>query len=120
MKQQILAHKKTLVFQTKWEVDDFSNPNELHAFKYKHDSMMLSLIKEMQSSGTSGFMIGAGGCSLCKPCVMPKGILCKYPESKYSCMSTYCIYVKKLAEECNMDYDIKDNILPLFSMYTFD
>ena len=39
---------------------------------------------------------------------------------QYSCMAAYCIHVKKLAEDCGMNYDYKDGILPFFGMYVFD
>ena len=42
------------------------------------------------------------------------------PDMMYSCMSAYCIFAKKLAEDCNMNYDYKDKILPFFGMYVFD
>ena len=31
-----------------------------------------------------------------------------------------CIFVKKLAKDCNMNYDYKNKILPFFGMYVFD
>ena len=55
----------------------------------------------------------------CGIIVMREGKPCRFPEFRYSCMSAYCIYVKKLAEACGMVYDYKDGILPYFGMYVF-
>ena len=70
--------------------------------------------------GQYGVMIGASGCTLCKPCKLTSGEPCAFPDMMYSCMAAYCIWVKKLAEDCNMNYDYKDKILPFFGMYVFD
>lgn len=65
-------------------------------------------------------MIGASGCTLCKPCKLASGEPCEHPDMMYSCMAAYCIWVKKLAEDCNMNYEYKNKILPFFGMYVFD
>ena len=120
MKQKVLTHRKALVVSTEWEIEDFSETDKLKEAKSLHNAAMLRLIKKLKEGGHDGFMVGASGCSLCKPCKLVSGEPCAYPNMMYSCMSAYCIYVKKLAEDCNMNYDYKDKILPLFGMYVFD
>ena len=120
MKQKVLTHKKALVVSTEWEIEDFSETDKLKEAKASHNAAMLRLIKKLQADGHDGFMVGASGCTLCKPCKLASGEPCEHPDMMYSCMSAYCIWVKKLAEDCNMNYDYKDKILPLFGMYVFD
>ncbi len=120
MKQRVLAHKKALVVCTRWEIEDFSQTERIKEVKTSHNNAMFRVIKKMREQGHNGLMIGSSGCTLCKPCKLGLGEKCNHPELMYSCMSAYCIYVKKLAEECNMNYDYKDGILPFFGMYIFD
>ena len=120
MKQKVLAHKKALVVSTEWEIEDFSQTDKLKEAKSLPNAAMLSLIKKLKTDGHDGFMIGASGCTLCKPCKLTSGDPCAFPDMMYSCMSAYCIYVKKLAKDCNMNYDYKNKILPFFGMYVFD
>ena len=120
MKQKVLTHKKALVVSTEWEIEDFSQTDKLKEAKSLHNAAMLSLIKKLKTDGHDGFMVGASGCSLCKPCKLTSGEPCAFPDMMYSCMSAYCIFVKKLAEDCNMNYDYKNKILPFFGMYVFD
>ncbi|MBR7162119.1 MAG: DUF2284 domain-containing protein [Clostridia bacterium] len=119
MKARVLAYPNALVLQTKWEIESFSEKEKLMRGKQFHNDAMFRLIKQMREQGHNGFMIGASGCSLCSPCLMREGKPCRFPEFRYSCMSAYCIYVKKLAEACGMVYDYKDGILPYFGMYVF-
>jgi hypothetical protein len=34
-------------------------------------------------------------------------------------MSAYCVFVKKLADRCGMEYDCGEGLLGLFGMYVF-
>ena len=119
MKERVLSYSNALVLQTKWEIASFEDKEKLQMGKTLHNQAMLRLIKNLRSQGCCGFMVGAGGCSLCKPCLLKEGKPCRFPNLRYSCMSAYCIYVKKLADSCGMDYDYKDGILSYFGMYVF-
>ncbi len=120
MSQRILAHKNALVVSTEWEIKDFSQTDKLKEAKALHNAAMLRLIKRLKAEGHDGIMIGASGCSLCNPCKLASGEPCEHPDIMYSCMSAYCIYVKKLAADCGINYDYKNGILPLFGTYVYD
>lgn len=120
MKERVLSHSKALVVSTEWIIDDLSQSDKLRAAKTEHNAAMFRLIKKMRDEGHNGIMIGSSGCTLCRPCKLALGEVCAYPDMRYSCMSAYCIYVKKLAEECEMNYDYKDGVLPFFGMYVYD
>ena len=120
MKQRVLNHKKALVTRTVWDIADITDSEKVKAAKKIHNGYTFKIIEEMRNDGHNGFMIGTSGCSLCVPCALKSGEPCNFPDKRYSCMSAYCIYVKGLAEKCNMTYDYKDGKLPLFSMYVFD
>ena len=120
MKQRVLAYKKALVVSTEWEIEDFTQTDKLKEAKALHNAAMLRVIKKLKNEGHNGVMIGASGCTLCKPCKLASGEPCEHPDMMYSCMAAYCIWVKKLAEDCNMNYDYKNKILPFFGMYVFD
>ena len=42
------------------------------------------------------------------------------PWKTASCMSAYCIFVRRLAEQCGMEYDCGPGLLAFFGMYVFD
>lgn len=120
MKARILAHKKALVLQTIWQVADYSDMPAIKHAKKSHNASELRLVKAMREQGYGGVIVGASGCALCSPCAQTEGKPCKYPDLKYSCMSAYCIFVKKLADRCGMEYDCGEGLLALFGMYAFD
>lgn len=120
MKQRILSHKKALVLQTIWEISDYSNAPAIKQAKKAHNEATIRLLKRLRDSGVPGFPVGASGCALCSPCAKAEGLPCRFPEYCYSCMSAYCVFVKKLADECGMEYDCGQGLLAFFGMYIFD
>ena len=120
MKQKVLAHKKALVLQTIWQVADFSDTPAIKQGKASHNAAALRLMKSLRQQGCDGFLVGASGCALCSPCAKRSGEPCRFPELQYSCMSAYCVFVKKLADACGMEYDCGDGLIAFFGMYVFD
>ena len=120
MKQKVLAHKKALVLQTIWQVADFSDTPAIKQGKASHNAAALRLMKSLRQQGCDGFLVGASGCALCSPCAKKSGESCRFPELQYSCMSAYCVFVKKLADACGMEYDCGDGLIAFFGMYVFD
>ena len=120
MKQRVLAHKKALVLQTIWEISDYSDAPVIKQAKGSHNASEIRLVKRLRQEGCDGFIVGASGCSLCSPCAQINGEPCRFPDYCYSCMSAYCIFVKKLADECQMEYNCGEGLLAFFGMYVFD
>lgn len=120
MKQKILAHKKALVLQTIWEISDYSDKPAIKAAKGSHNAAAIRLMKRLRQEGCDGFLVGVSGCTLCTPCAIQEGKPCRFPDLRYSCMSAYCIFVKKLADTCGIEYDCGPGLLAFFGMYVFD
>lgn len=118
MQAKIRARKYGLVLQTMWDIDSEDGPS-VKRCKGAHNKLTRELIAELQSQ-TEGFMIGASGCGLCEVCALVDGEPCRFPDRMASCMSAYCIYVQKLAEENGMEYDSGPGLVNFFGMYVFD
>ena len=119
MKQRILSHKKALVLQTMWEISDLEDKETIKQAKRGHNLAALRLMKALREQGCPGFLVGASGCALCSPCALKNGESCTFPDLQYSCMSAYCIFVKKLADECGLEYTPGDGLTAFFGMYVF-
>lgn len=120
MKQKVMAHKHALVLQTIWEISDYTDKPAIKNAKGGHNQAAIRLMKQLRENGHPGFLVGASGCSLCTPCKRKLGQPCTFPEYAYSCMSAYCIFVKKLTDACGMEYDCGEGLLAFFGMYIFD
>lgn len=120
MKRKILSHRKALVLQTIWEISDYSDNTAIKPAKSAHNAAQIRLVKRLRAEGLQGFIVGASGCALCSPCRQTLGQSCPFPEFQYSCMSAYCVFVKKLTDQCEMEYDCGEGLLAFFGMYVFD
>ena len=120
MKAKILSHKKALVLQSLCQVEGYGDSEATKQGKKRHNTASIQLMKALRQAGCDGFLVGSGGCSLCSPCAKQSGLGCRFPDLQYSCMSAYCIFVKKLADTCGMEYDCGDGLLAFFGMYVFD
>lgn len=119
MRRQIVSRKKALVLQTLWEIPDFRDISAILHAKNTHYHRSAALAEVLRHNGIPGFIVGAGGCSLCTPCALKEGLPCRFPEVRYSCMSAYCIYVKGLCDLCGMNYDFGPGRVAFFGMYVF-
>ena len=120
MKQKILAHKKSLVLESIWQIADYSDTPAIKHGKSCHNKAGLQVMQFAREHGANGFLVGASGCSLCSPCAKKNGEPCRFPDLRWSCMSAYCIFVKKLADLCGMEYDCGPGLISFFGMYVFD
>ena len=119
MEARMRAYCRALVFQSKWDITDYRDAQAIKAAKQSHNQGMLRVIEQMKQAGYSGVMAGASSCTLCERCAILDGEPCRDPERQFSCLSAYCVYVKKLAEACDMEYTCTDGRLAFFGLYAF-
>ena len=119
MKQRITEKKNALVLQTIWEISDYSDVPAIKEAKGIHNRASIALMEKLRAADTDCFMVGASGCSLCSPCTAKEGLPCRFPELQYSCMSAYCIFVKKLCDQCGLEYDCGPGLLAFFGMLVY-
>lgn len=121
MRRRVLSHRHALVLQTVWEISDYTDKASLREAKGAHNTALLNLVKRLRARGLgNGLIVGASGCALCSPCARAAGKPCRFPDLQYSCMSAYCIFVRKLAEACGLEYDPGPGLLAFFGMYVYD
>ncbi|MGN0998912.1 MAG: DUF2284 domain-containing protein [Faecousia sp.] len=120
MKRRLLSCPKAVVLQTIWEISDYSDRAAIKQAKSAHNAAELRLVQRLRREGCRGLIVGASGCALCSPCAIQVGEPCRFPDLRYSCMSAYCIFVKKLADLCGMEYDCGEGLLAFFGLYAFD
>lgn len=120
MRRRILSKPRALVLQTIWEIEDLTDNKAIKEAKGGHNRQSLALMKQLRDRGCQGFLVGASGCALCERCAIVDGAPCRFPDQQYSCMSAYCIFVKKLTDLCGIEYDCGPGLLAFFGMYVCD
>ena len=119
MRARLLSYKRALVFQTKWPISDYTDKQAIKEAKGFHNAAMLKVISSLKAEGFSGLMAGASCCTLCESCAIKANEPCKFPDIRWSCLSAYCIFVRKLAESCGLEYSCEDGSLAFFGLYAF-
>lgn len=120
MEDRLRAYPRALVFQTRWPITDYTDHQAIKAAKCFHNNAMLKVIEVLKANGLNGLMCGASCCTLCEKCALEDHLPCRFPDIKWSCLSAYCIFVRKLAESCQMEYSCEDGSLAFFGLYAFD
>ena len=119
MENRLKAYKNALVFQSKWNITNYRDIQAIKAAKQGRNNTMMRVIEQLKQAGYIGVMAGASSCTLCERCAILDKLPCRDPERQFSCLSAYCIYVKKLAETCDMEYCCADGRLAFFGLYAF-
>lgn len=117
MRGRVLRRRRALVLESMWDVDDPMDSAQTAPAKRQHNQWTLALRRKIDAPV---LMVGASGCSLCEPCMLPGGEPCRFPDRRWSCMSAYCVYVQRLAERCGMSYDCGPRCVSLYSLLCFD
>ena len=119
MEARMRRYARALVFQTRWAIDDWRDEAQITHAKKTHNGAMMRVIERMRQRGLEGLMGGASGCCLCERCAALDHGPCPLPELRFSCLSAYCIHVRRLAETCGMEYVCADGSLAFFGLYAF-
>lgn len=120
MKRRVLQHRRALVVQSAWDIEDYADEAAIHRAQEGHNAAEFRVVEELKRQGYDGLLVGSSGCRLCDPCAQKEGLPCRYPTLRYSCMSAYCIFVQALAEECGLPYNYGAARMGLFGLYAFD
>ncbi len=118
MKAKVLAHKKALVYCSHFVGVETEMGHRLS--KMKHGKMEVDLVRRMEAEGHEGFRIGANACDICPSCVKEEGGCCKFPERRFSCLSSYCIDCAKLAYACDMPFYWSKDEVSFYGLYIFE
>ena len=103
MTARVRQYETALVLMVEHTPKDYTDRQEQKAAKRHQNELTEQLINRMHENGTTDtLMMGAG------------------PWKTASCMSAYCIFVRRLAEQCGMEYDCGPGLLAFFGMYVFD
>lgn len=120
MYRKILSKPRAIVLQTVWKIRDRYDYSHIEHCRYLHNEMSILLKKQLLDMGCDGFVAGCSCCMICSPCLKQIRQPCPYPEDQYSCLSSYCVYVKKLADLCGMSYSGGAGKIAFFGLYVCD
>ena len=95
MHNRIVGYQRALILQTELKPVKKEH-SEYLAGKKAHNLLLEQLIAKLELKNILVMSCG--------------------PWKSYSCMSAYCIFVRKLAESCGLEYDCGPGLLAFFGM----
>ena len=116
MERIVTGYRKALVVQSQWELHDWNDFDVINRAQQTHTAAMLRVVECMHRIQSRSRMCGVGSCNLCEVCTRTTGEPCRHPDRMFSCLSAYCINVKKLAETVGMRYVWGSTQLFLYGM----
>ena len=116
MQRIVTGYRKALVVQSQWDLHDWNDFDTINQAQQAHTVAMLRIVDCMHRIQSRGRMCGVGSCNLCEVCTRTTGEPCRHPDRMFSCLSAYCINVKKLAETVGMRYVWGSTQLFLYGM----
>ena len=118
MRARIQAHRHALVLQTIWEIADYSDSKAIKAAKKEHNAATLRLLGRLRRADVPASPSGPAAA----PCVRRApswNTSLPLPGPVLFSMSAYCIFVRRLAEQCGMEYDCGPGLLAFFRHVRF-
>ena len=112
----VTGYRKALVVQSQWDLHDCNDFDTINQAQQAHTVAMLRIVDCMHRIQSRSRMCGVGSCNLCEVCTRTTGEPCRHPDRMFSCLSAYCINVKKLAETVGMCYVWGSTQLFLYGM----
>ena len=116
MQRIVTGYRKALVVQSQWDLHDWNDFDTINQAQQAHTVAMLRIVDCMHRIQSRSRMCGVGSCNLCEVCTRTTGEPCRHPDRMFSCLSAYCINVKKLAETVGMRYVWGSTQLFLYGM----
>ena len=111
LKAKYSKYPHAFVFTTKHDIEDSYDIEGMEVARIEHEKVE-DLIRPVLPEGS--FMLGAGGCNVCKKCAFPEP--CRFPEKAKSSVEACGINVVSLAKKSKINYTNGENTVTYFTL----
>lgn len=99
----IRKYKNGLILQTKGELEDSFDFEEMMNLEKSHKRAITKFISEITQIHPDAFVLGAGTCTTCKECTYPDEP-CRFPEKRVSSMEAFGMVITDVCQANNIPY----------------
>ncbi len=103
LREKILSFSEGWVYQLVSQLEDSFDIEGMQRGAEQFAKVADELRSRMEQAGKPYLVLGAGGCSLCKPCTYPDEP-CRQPERRNVSVEACGIYVSQLCERAGLAY----------------
>lgn len=118
-RENCLLYSNVLVFSTVSEVESSLKADFRKEAVKEHVRLTDIINEKLIDEGYHTFVLSAGKCMRCTKCTFPKA-LCRNQNKMYPCIESHGITISDLAEQCDMDYYMGENLRINFSLVFID
>lgn len=105
-----------ILVQTVGELEDSFDYEAMLETEAKHKENFKKLHQFLRQEYPNMLAIGAGCCTLCRPCTYPDSP-CRFPEEMTSSMEAYGMLVLQVCQDNGLDYNYGANTVTFTSCY---
>lgn len=114
------SYDSALVYQTVHQLEDSFDFEGIQAGGARHKQITNDITELVKHElGGSVLQLSAGGCTVCDTCSKLEDQPCRFPEKAIHSVSSYGIYVSKLARLCGLNYNNGENTVTMFGIFFF-
>ena len=117
-REECLEYQEALFFSSVTEVADYSDMEANLKTKAEHERMTKIIEDHLRDQGLLVYTLSSDSCSICSKCGFPRE-RCRHPDLMHPCIESHGIVVTNLAEKCDMDYYMVENLLLWYSLIFF-
>ncbi|MDR0917455.1 MAG: DUF2284 domain-containing protein [Oscillospiraceae bacterium] len=118
-RERARSFDKMLVFSGKYDLEDYTDFEAIHAAMTGFKSIARKLDEEVKPFLSDYLMLSNEGCGMCEVCTYPDAP-CRFPDRVHGSIEGYGIYVNKLAEMAGMNYNNGKNTVTFFGALLYN
>lgn len=114
-KGKCLKFPKALIFSSVAEVPGKTSGEQLLKMRSGHEQIVRQVIKFLSANSVPCYALSTDVCLVCEKCTYPKKS-CIRPDAMIPCIESHGINLVDLAEKCQMDYMMGEDMIIWFGI----
>ena len=117
-RSRCMKFSDALVFSTFAAADGRDDVKSRLSSLDDHEKLTGIIESHMKDIGLLTYTISSDACHVCSKCTFPFEE-CRKPDEMHACIESHGIMIRKLAEDCLMDYDLGEKLYLWFTIIFF-
>ncbi len=118
-RERVAKYRRGIIVQTTGELEDAMDYESMQEIGEAHKEHFREMTRRVKAVFPDALSLGAGGCTICKPCAYPDAP-CRFPDQATSSMEGYGMLVSETCKDNGIPYHYGANTLTYVGCYLLD